>query len=231
MIIRNIIDMKNIIRKILNILFPKICVLCKNNINTNNKEYLCVACENKLIKNHKINDNSLPEWIFYRYNYKDDKVKKIEYIIKYNHNKYLCHNIGAYCRKYIEAFILSDNETYIFVPVPLHINRYKNRGYNQAEEIAKGINLCPIYNILKREKSTSKLFNKKLQERTAEIENAFSINEKEINRLKEKYNINQVNIILIDDIITTGNTIFQARKTLLNYGFDVNNIQAFCIAH
>lgn len=139
--------------------------------------------------------------------------------------------MGVYCRKYIEAFMISDNRINIFVPIPLHINRQKDRGYNQAEEIAKGINLCPIYNILKREKSTSKLFNKGLQQRTEEIQNAFSINEKEIDKLKEKYNINQVNIILIDDIITTGNTIFQARKTLSNYGFNINNIQAFCLAH
>lgn len=231
------INLKNIyyitIRKVSRLIFPVLCVICKNNKNKENKRQLCQSCENKLFNNRKIIDNSLPDWIYNKYNYKDKNVKKIEYLIKYNHNRYLAQEMGMYARQYIDSFV-GNVDDYILVPIPLHKDRFINRGYNQAEEISIGISRSNIYNLLIRDKETTKLWTQNINERSSQLEDAFVINKIELDRLKSNiFNnaLTDIKILIIDDITTTGNTLFIARNILIKNGFNPNNIKSFALAH
>ena len=95
--------------------------------------------------------------------------------------------------------------------VPLSKEREKERGFNQAEKIAfylSEITGIKINSSIHRIKDTKKLHKIKSDGRKKELLGAFSINESEKEELEGK------NIILIDDIFTTGSTINEISKVL-----------------
>jgi len=117
---------------------------------------------------------------------------------------------------------------YIIVPVPLNIQRKRIRGFNQSEIIAKLISNIlhiPYYpNILIRYKNNPPQANIENQtQRIQNVKNIFKINPKQIKFLKNK------NIILIDDVFTTGSTLNECAKILKQY--KVKNILIICLAH
>lgn len=112
----------------------------------------------------------------------------------------------------------------VLVPVPLHKKRLRKRGYNQAEELAKALGQrlsIPVESqLLFRVKNTRPQKELKDKERPKNLENAFQIRE---NVVKYK------NIILIDDIYTTGTTINECARVLKNYGAVNIYYMAVCI--
>jgi ComF family protein len=108
------------------------------------------------------------------------------------------------------------------IPVPLHPERLKKRGYNQAIEIArpiaKALDLPLEYNICERIKHTAAQATLHAKERSENIKNAFQIK----GELLYDY------VAVIDDVITTGNTISEICRTLKSAG--VKKIDAWCCA-
>lgn len=100
---------------------------------------------------------------------------------------------------------------YVLVPVPLHPSRLRKRGYNQAYEIT--IELAKlsgraINTNLKRIKNTQMQAQLKLEQRTQNVKKAFKV----IKPLKQKH------FILIDDVMTSGNTLNECARTLRQNG-------------
>jgi len=208
--------------KILNIIFPKFCISCSK-INF----HLCDECEQKI----EINKDNLPDWIFAKYEYKNPTIKKLLFKLKYYHVKEIGLELGKYSKGFLESKINKDTE-HILVPIPITNKRRNDRGYNQSMIIATGIEdeRIRITDLLNRVKETKKL-NKieQREERQNELEGAFEINE-ELARGFAARKLS-IRIILIDDITTTGASMYSARKTLTDYGFKKENILGFAIAH
>ena len=100
---------------------------------------------------------------------------------------------------------------YCLMPVPLHVSRLRSRGYNQAYEMAKELSklsLRVIDNSLKRNINTQMQAQLKLNQRAKNVSKAFSVEGELINK----------NIILIDDVMTSGNTLKECAKTLKRAG-------------
>ena len=98
------------------------------------------------------------------------------------------------------------------VPIPLHWTRFAWRGYNQAAEIAKIISKKsgkPMINALKRHTKTKQQSFFSAQDRQKNVKNVFSLTNKYKDILKDKQ------ILIIDDLMTTGATIQSAAKMLL----------------
>ena len=131
-----------------------------------------------------------------------------------------------------ESFIATDiadllrerfNHGYDFiVPVPLHPERLSERGYNQAELLAEEVSkLCRIKmrtDIVQRVRNTkqqSKLAKKK---RGKNLENAFAVRE----------DLSGKSILLLDDVITTGNTICSCAEALKRAG--AKSVRAISLA-
>lgn len=198
-----------ILKSLLDKAFPKQCIFCEVG-----GHLLCKNCEQQLA----INSSPLPSWIQTRYSYRDEKVRKIIFKIKYNHTPDLGLEIGAYCAPHIN---INNN---ILVPIPISKQRQNKRGYNQALYISRGISDTATIDILERVRDTQKLFTTKHRDnRATEIKDSFAIKDEYREYIKNK------NIILIDDITTTGATLYEARNTLLKAG--AQSVRAFTLAH
>lgn len=102
----------------------------------------------------------------------------------------------------------------LIIPVPLHISRLQQRGYNQAVEIAR-----PVSKALKiplnltnciRKRLTEPQFELRHDQRQSNLKGAFEI----------VHQISAQHVAVIDDVMTTGSTLNELTKTLKNSGIN-----------
>ena len=197
------------INMLLNFLFPPVCGIC-GKIET---EWVCEKCLEKLKINiiHRKVYNKYYDEMIYLFNYKD--VRKLILKYKFNNqaflsnmfsqiilkNKKLCRNLKFYD---------------IIIPVPMYKIKKQKRGYNQTElitkKIAKNLELQEDSKVLLKIKNTRTQSKLNEKQRYENIKNVFYIKDNE--KIKNK------NIILFDDIITTGATINECAKILKQNG-------------
>lgn len=102
----------------------------------------------------------------------------------------------------------------IIIPVPLHRSRQKQRGYNQSEligeSVAKLLSIPFAANILVKasESKSQSVLNR--NKRLSNVDGLFNVINAEV--------VYGKNILLIDDIITTGSTVNQCSKALKQAG-------------
>lgn len=112
------------------------------------------------------------------------------------------------------------------IPVPIHKNRFRKRGYNQAKLIAdelEKLSNIPVWNeLLIRSRDTLPQKELSNKERRENLYGAFQINKKDgmLNQMPKC-------VILIDDIYTTGSTLEECSKVLKNTG--VQKIFFLCV--
>lgn len=102
-------------------------------------------------------------------------------------------------------------ESWVIVPIPLHWSRQNYRGFNQSERLGKILSkkLGLDYQILlKRTRSTKPQVGLLASERKSNIKGAFSINDEPITQ----------NVLLIDDVWTTGSTLKECCYVLKRAG-------------
>lgn len=106
-----------------------------------------------------------------------------------------------------------NNGTMVFAPIPLHVKRLRERGYNHAKLLAEGLSVklnLPVLDILQRTRPTKSQFGLTLKERKKNIENVFVLN--------SSFVIHNSSVLLVDDILTTGSTLLEAAKILKKNG-------------
>ena len=189
-----------IFKNILAVLFPQKCLGCKKE-----NEILCSDC---LLK---INRPDTPHLngIHIAANYQDLVLKKALWMLKYQGIKQLAKPLAELIRERIWKKL--ETENWLVVPVPLSKNKLRHRGYNQAELIAKELSDNVRADILfKKFHTKSQVEVKNKEERLANIIGSFEIKNPE--KIKGK------KIILIDDVLTTGATMREAKKVLKQAG-------------
>lgn len=106
------------------------------------------------------------------------------------------------------------SEYSLLIPVPLHIKRLRERGFNQslllARKLAEKHGLPVNFSLLKRHKFTLTQTGLNKAEREKNIKGAFIV--------EDRQKISGQSIILIDDVYTTGGTINECAKVLLKAG-------------
>lgn len=192
---------------ILNILFPNRCLNCDTIID--GKEIICYACmqhidfsnytsgkDNFLYQKCKI---LFPiESAHYLMNYhKNSLTQNIIHQLKYNG----IEKIGKTLAKWsVEKINFKENIPELLVSVPLHPKKQKKRGYNQlhlfTETLGQTLNIPYDHHLLKRNihKEAQALQNKAHRMQTSHL---FSTTKS----IKNKH------IMIIDDVLTTGNTL------------------------
>lgn len=119
---------------------------------------------------------------------------------------------------------LLDMKPDALIPVPVHRDRYRTRGFNQAEELAirigELIGIPVVSDKLLRTRKTEALKELTPSERQKNLETAFSCEE-----LPDWIR----NVILIDDIYTTGSTISACTKVLKDAGAEKVFFYSICV--
>lgn len=206
-------------------LFPKRCELCGEVIELS--ERLCSQCKNPPVikapiceycgveksecrcKKHK---NEYKQ-IVAPYYYKDSMVTAI-HRFKNNDMPFLVNRLGSdmyHCISENYSDIIFDAVTY----VPLRDFHERVRGFNQsellAENIAEKMNL-PVFPMLKKIRYTGVQHKKSAKERIADTFGSYDVSDEYKNKL------DGMNILLIDDVKTTGTTLNECAKMLKIYG-------------
>ncbi len=201
---------------VLDFIFPKRCVLCKTM-----GSYLCPNCFAMLSFDsssmHLIHGKGSMDGLFSAIAYKG-VAKKLIYSFKYKpYLTDLREVLGDLFYESLiqqEGFMSALQTKPVFVPIPLHPSRLKNRGYNHAQiladELAKRFNLRQI-ELLRRIKKTASQYGLNKDERKENILGAFAVLP---NIIISKY----PNILLVDDIVTTGVTFNETAKVLKKAG-------------
>ena len=132
---------------------------------------------------------------------------------KFNEKPYLYRSILEFLNKYQKKYV--QFEIYdIIIPVPISKKRNKERGYNQslliAREIAKNENVKLRNNVISKVKNNTTQSKLNKEERAENVKNVYKIT-------KNKEIIDK-NILLIDDIFTTGATLNECSKMLKQAG-------------
>lgn len=132
--------------------------------------------------------------------------------LKYAGEKRLAIPLGeAIARRWTVAGAGGD----LLVPVPVHADRAKRRGYDQAELIAaaasRGLGL-PVAAVLRRTRATTPQFDLDRPERALNVTGAFAVRPVAGPGPVGRW------IVLIDDVVTTGATLAACAETLLDAG-------------
>lgn len=218
---------------ILEFIYPEniSCILCDKPIKKINTYSLCKDCFQELhfiqdgcvkcgkpIIYHSLEKQDIEgcSYCFEKGFYFNKSISCIEYTdiskymilgFKYRNKTYMAKYIAIIMKEKLDLEVI--NFDYILF-VPLHKTRLKKRGFNQAEKISKELSNIidiPILNCVYRKENTKRLYKLSRKERKTELKNAFEVNEN-IKKAKNK------NILLIDDIFTTGSTVNEISKIL-----------------
>jgi ComF family protein len=110
----------------------------------------------------------------------------------------------------------------LLIPIPLHSSRLRERGYNQALELAKPLakffHLKLNYRDLVRTRVTQQQSTIKKNDRASNVKNAFAVRQK----------ISAKHVGLIDDVMTTGHTVNECANVLKKQG--VEKVTVFAVA-
>lgn len=213
--------MKLLAESILNLLYPELCLVCGNSLVSGEKA-ICLHCENTLPRTRFHDDknnivsqlfwgraeiHTATSFLFFR---RKGIVQQLMHQFKYKGEK----EVGSYLAK-LFGQELSQVSHYsgidCILPIPLHPNKEKKRGYNQAAIIARGLademRVPARTDLLLRADETSTQTKKSRYDRWENVSSAFKINPEKSFPFQH--------VLLVDDVITTGATIEACAQRIL----------------
>lgn len=218
-----------LLKKLVDILYPKRCPvcdevlgndnlihnICRTKLNYINQDIVCLNCGRLSEVKDICNDCQSQEKSFnfgrsiFIY---DNTMKLIIHRFKYSGKKEYSEFLGFELAKMYKKM---NFDVDFIVPVPIHKNRYKKRGYNQSEclviEMCKYLNINYIKDIIIRSKDTLPQKNLTKNERQKNLYNSI---------IPSNIDLKNKKVLLIDDVYTTGATIDSCAKILKNMGAD-----------
>lgn len=117
-----------------------------------------------------------------------------------------------------DRFVIENICPDVIIEVPIHFRKLRSRGYNQAALMAmffaEHMGIPFEEGVIKRRRETKAMKRLGVWERLANMEDAFTIEEKNIHKVKGK------TVVLVDDIYTTGATLDMCSRVLKEAGAD-----------
>ena len=226
-------ETKIIFTKLFDLVLPRFCCSCKMKLSSS-EDTMCISCQSAIQISTKerlnreydrkfLNKNIVSEFYAPFIFEKDKELQHAIHALKYE-NKFA---VGIFLGTLLAEKIIHKDLSWqidLIIPIPLHKLKKAERGYNQSFYIAKGVgkvfDIEYSDNFVKRIKYTESQTSMTLTEREENIFGAFKI--------KDSKKVAGKNILLIDDVITTGATISECGKVLLSAG--ANKIYAASIA-
>ncbi|OGJ38009.1 MAG: hypothetical protein A2383_02870 [Candidatus Pacebacteria bacterium RIFOXYB1_FULL_39_46] len=206
---------------LLKIIFPPVCVICDQYA-----DYFCADCQDKI--DFLYFQPNLPpiEGLIEEIKILGFFVPPLSTVIKSLKYQSL-HSLGPILGDLLYKHLPFSNEIDCVTSVPLHTKRLRWRGYNQAELIAQQLALnlkIPYRNFLARQRHTQNLASTASdQERLQLMAEAFTV------PVEQQSSIIGKNILLVDDVVTTGATLAACASQLRVSG--ANKVFAVTLAH
>lgn len=227
-------QLKQLSYDLFSLLFPNLCNGCGRSLFPGEKA-ICSHCLHDLpFTDFHVNPaNQVAKQFWLRvpitaamamlYFKKGGKVQQIIHNLKYRGKTDLGFFLGTMLGNRLKGILDYQQADYI-IPVPLHHSRKRQRGYNQCDEIARGLSAAlqvPVGEyMLIRKKITSTQTRKS---RFLRYENMMEVFE-----VLQKYSVVNQHILLIDDVVTTGATLEACTLALLAAG--AKKISIACVA-
>ncbi|NDC43078.1 MAG: ComF family protein [Chitinophagia bacterium] len=208
---------------LLGLLYPTLCEGCGSAL-VGNEEVLCIACEADLPETgyHQRDDNETCMRFSGRVPF--GHATSLAWFTPNGLLQHLVHGMKYAGKQQIAGYMgyllgIRLRETQwittvdAIVPVPLHLSREQERGYNQSALIAAGIaratGIKTDMELLTRNRRTESQTNKSRTERVSNMAGAFTVN---------GVGNRDIHILLVDDVLTTGATLEACATTLLQAG-------------
>lgn len=212
----------------INLLYPNTCKAC-DAVLIGNEKTVCLNCiltlpyltDTKEIEQRFWGKVEIEKVIILLKFTKEGKVQTLLHRLKYRSNP----EVGEFLGEILGQKIINEQLNIdLLIPVPMHPEKQKQRGYNQAEKIAEGIKSITLIEIdndslIKTKQSISQT-KKSREERSKNVDNLFELINPEKIRNKK--------IGLVDDVLTTGATLEACSRILLENG--ANEIHIITIA-
>lgn len=208
----------------ISLFYPRYCLACDQGL-AKGEETVCSACMLELPRTHYHTDseNALVNRLqgrvplqfavaFFLFR-KRGKVQRLLHQLKYNNHPEVGDILGQVYGEELRQHYF-DQRIDLIIPVPLHVSRKRKRGYNQSAEFGKGLSKSlnkpchedVLVRITKTETQTKKTKLRRWQ------------NVKEVFHVAKPEQLQQQNVLLVDDVITTGATIEACAQMLLTAG-------------
>ena len=214
--------MKRMLDDMVWLIFPELCAACSRPL-FKGEECICTFCRYKLPRTHfhLFGENPVAKQFWgkipvaaatsYFHFSKGEKVQRLIHQLKYKGRKDVGVFIGKTMGLELKTWM---RESELIIPVPLHEQRLHTRGYNQsqcfAEGLAVGSGIDMNTQSLIRKVATQTQTSRHRYDRYLNMEEVFDIKEPEL--------IYKKNIMLVDDVITTGSTLIACAEELLKAG-------------
>ncbi len=205
--------MKDFLSDIASLIYPRVCVACDGSL-FKHEQHICNTCYVTLPKTnyHLQKDNPLQRVFYGRVDvtlassflffHKKGMVQKMLHALKYKGKPEVAQLLGKWYGEDLKQNNTLPAFDYI-IPVPLHKKRQQKRGYNQSEYFANGLNevldIPVITHVLTKKHFTETQTHKTREERAENILQSFAVEHAEV--------IYNKNVLLVDDVITTGATL------------------------
>jgi ComF family protein len=203
--------MLRLLHDFFNLIYPRVCFLCNRSL-MRTEEHICLGCQldlpvllndpqnPTLLKKFSFQPKVTGAWAYLEY-IKGGMAQQLIHAIKYKQRDDLAIWLGRSMGKKWKSVGIHLPD--FIVPLPLHISRQRQRGYNQSERIAIGVaealDVSVRSDLVQRVKRTETQTKKSKVGRWQNIEEVFEVNSPEEFQGKR--------IMVLDDVITTGATL------------------------
>ena len=200
---------------------PRICPGCNNKLTTQGNP-VCSECLNSILLadkvrlqkeyNHNFGSKKIIQDFYSKYVFETDKtLQHVIHALKYKKQ----FKLGVFLGEILaEGINTKDWQIDLIVPVPIHHLKKAERGYNQSDYIVKGLgrSLKIPYStkMIKRTRHTESQTHLDMNQRAINVANAFKVKNQKV--------IIGKNVLIVDDVITTGATIQECAKALVSGG-------------
>lgn len=221
-----------LIQDTLSIFYPQLCAAC-NDLLLRGEDIICTKCNVQLPYSnyHLDNENPVAKQFWgkvqvesasaFLHFHKGERVQRLMHQLKYSNRPDVGIYLGKINGQIFKASPLFSKVEYV-IPIPLHKKKERIRGYNQAacfsEGLASGMEIKSLPNGIKRIKHTDTQTKKNRFDRYTNVSEVFAIADSKALRGKH--------ILLVDDVITTGSTLYACAKVLL----DVKDVKVYIAA-
>lgn len=228
----------SMIEGLIEIIYPKACVACKSKLKGKSavNDLICVPCWDKIARNippfcyrcgrhlerRSLNKHVCPACVKKTLHFDrafspcvyDGVIKELIHIFKYRSKDYLGQPLSMLMIEFIKEYDVPLNFIDFIIPIPLHKTRFREREFNQAQilssHIAREFKKDTLDGVLIRHNQTKTQTDLDHQERFMNIRGSLS--------LTDKKEIKGKNILLVDDVLTSGATSSEAASVLKDAG-------------